>query len=169
MNCPKVQQLLSEHLDGELGTERAAGVERHLAHCPACAAEWRALRATVRMVGHLGRQECPVDLRPAVVRAVAREPLRRPAGMLLQRAFAVAVGGSAVLACLSLPLVLKSAVLTGAGSFSGVVQKPTPPPAAPLHIQYNMATVLGPTDGLLLALPTRRSEPMRGETGDDGR
>lgn len=168
MNCLKVQSLLSEHLDGNLSGERAESVDRHLEHCPACAAEWRALRATVRLVGHLGRLECPVDLRPAVVNAVARRPVRRAGSIYLQRALAVIVGGSAIAACLSLPVVLRTAALSDGTSFHRAA-RPVVAPAPPVHTQYKIATVLGPTDGLMLSLSSHQAVPAVGKAGDDAR
>ncbi|MGV3724896.1 MAG: anti-sigma factor family protein [Actinomycetota bacterium] len=169
MNCPKVQPLLSELLDGDLDAERTGAVERHLAQCPACAAEWRSLRATVRLVGHLGRQECPVDLRAAVLQSVAHTPARRPGPSFLQRAMAVTVGGSAVLACLSLPLVLQRASLQGGRSFTGILSQSVPVSMAPVHTEYDMATVLGPTDGLLLAVPARSAGSSKANGEDEAR
>lgn len=154
MNCHKVQTYLSEYLDGELDTERAGSLERHLEHCPACAAEWHSLRATVRLIGHMGRQECPVDLRASVLQAVTASPARRTRPSLFQRALAVSLGGSAILACLTLPVVLQRATLEGAG-LPGMLAQPYQPTPAPVHTEYDMATVLGPTDGLLLAIPAR--------------
>jgi len=157
MNCLKAQLLLSEHLDGDLDAERTGSLERHLEHCPACAAEWHSLRATVRLVGHLGRYDCPVDLRPAVLRSVSRAPVRPGRPSLLQRTLALTVGGSAVLVCLSLPLVLQRGVLRG-GGLSSALSQPAPA-ASPVHTEYDMATVLGHTDGLLLAIPARTERP----------
>jgi anti-sigma factor RsiW len=169
MNCPKVQLLLSELLDGDLDAERTDAMERHLAHCPACAAEWRSLRATVRLVGHLGRRECPVDLRAAVLQSVTRVPARRPGPSLLQRALAVSVGGGAMLACLSLPLVAQRAALRGGGGFAAILRPSAPTTVAPVHNEYDMATVLGPTDGLLLAVPARAARASDADLGDEAR
>ena len=45
MNCERVKELLlTDHLDGELGTEEARAVEQHLDACPAC----RSYQTTVR-------------------------------------------------------------------------------------------------------------------------
>lgn len=167
MNCPKVQPLLSEFLDGDLDAERTDAVERHLGHCPACAAEWHSLRATVRLVGHLGRRECPVDLRAAVLRGVTHTPARRPGPSLFQRAFAVTVGGSAILACLSMPLVLQRVSLQNGNAFSGLLRQSAPAAVTPVHTEYDMATVLGPTDGLLLAVPARAVGSSDADGGDE--
>jgi hypothetical protein len=166
MNCLKVQQLLSDYLDDELTSEVALPVERHLTNCPACAGEWESLRATVRMVGSLGSRECPVDLRGSVLSAISRTPERPAARTLLQRALAVTIGGSAMAACLALPIMIQRFPLRSGElpplSMSSSVKAEEPP----VHVQYNMATVLGSTDGLLLSLPARRagdnsSDPVR--------
>jgi anti-sigma factor RsiW len=153
MNCPKIQLLLSDYLDGELTAERAAAVEQHLDGCADCARLWKELRGTVRIVGHLGRQRCPVDLRGVVMQSVARTPARPAAAVLLRRLLVVTAGGGAVLASLASPLFLPHA----AARLSRTSDRPglTADEAliAPVHIQYNMANSLGTADGLLLSLP----------------
>lgn len=151
MNCPRIRPLLSDHLDGELNAERAEAVEQHLSGCPECACLWRELRGTVRVVAHLGRQRCPVDLRSSVVQAIAQPPARRAAGPMLRR-LATLAGGGAVLAGLLLPLLLQhpSSQLPSRRQPGSEAAQTV---AAPVHLQYNMATSLGTADGLLLSLP----------------
>lgn len=153
MNCPRIQPLLSDYLDGELNAERAAAVEHHLAECPDCSRLWQELRGTVRIVAHLGRQRCPVDLRPAVMQAVSRTPARPAAGLLLRRIVTAVAGGGAVIAGFALPFMLQH---SGAPLPSGdrLPGNGGPSLASPVHVQYNMATSLGTADGLLLSLPT---------------
>lgn len=50
MNCTETQDLLSDYIDDELAAGPRAHVDAHLAGCPACAAEHRALRRTVQFV-----------------------------------------------------------------------------------------------------------------------
>lgn len=153
MNCPKVQLLLSDYLDGELTVERAEAVEHHLEACAQCTHLWKELRGTVRMVGHLGRQRCPVDLRSAVMQSIVHTPAR-PAATLLARRFLVALaGGSAVLGTLALSLLPHSSIwLSDTGMKQGRTAAQSLP--VPVHVQYNMATSLGTADGLMLSLPT---------------
>jgi len=155
MNCPRIRPLLSDYLDGELSAERAEAVEQHLSGCPECTCLWRELRGTVRIVAHLGRQRCPVDLRSTVMQAVARPPARRVAGLLLRRILATLAGGSAVVASLLFPLVLQQSAgrLPIGGQADGEAAQSLP---APVHLQYNMATSLGTADGLLLSLPANQ-------------
>ena len=74
MRCSQVRTLLSDHLDGELTGLRERKVREHLCLCAACQAEWHVLRRTVRLVGQLGAERCPVDLSAEVMRAVAVPP-----------------------------------------------------------------------------------------------
>lgn len=155
MNCPRIQPLLSDYLDGELNAERAEAVEHHLSGCPRCANLLRELRGTVRIVAHLGRQRCPVDLRAAVVQSIARPPARRATGLLFRRLLAALAGGTAVAATLAFPLALQRSPghLTTGGQANG---ETIPSLVAPVHVQYNMATSLGTADGLLLSLPANQ-------------
>lgn len=152
MNCPRIQPLLSDYLDGELNAERAAVVEHHLAGCAECTQLWQELRGTVRIVAHLGRQRCPVDLRPAVMQAVSRTPVRPAGSLLIRRMVTVLAGGGAVAASLAFPFLLQQP----ASQVSGARHRDTslaPSLSTPVHLQYNMATSLGTADGLLLSLP----------------
>lgn len=151
MNCASIRSYLSDYLDGELAPDRSLVVDQHLASCMACTRLLEELRATVRLAGHLGRHTCPVDLRSSVLSAVAKRPARRPVHSFFRATLAVSVGGSMMLACLSLPLVLHRATLrTGADAAPALAAAPT----EPVHVQYDMANALGTTDGLLLSLPT---------------
>jgi hypothetical protein len=125
-------------------------VDHHLTGCGACARLLEELRGTVRLTGHLGRHTCPVDLRPAVLAAVAKRPAQRPVQTFFRATLAVSLGGSMMLACLSLPLVLqRTAFRTGPGAAAALAAAPS----EPVHVQYDMANALGTTDGLLLSLP----------------
>lgn len=160
MNCPKVQLLLSDYLDGELTSERATAVEQHLYGCAECTRLWRELRGTVRIVGHLGRQRCPVDLRSAVVQSVARTPAR-PASVVLRRVLVSLAGGSVVLASLALPLLLPHAAARLSSAADRRATAPEETLTAPVHVQYNMANSLGTADGLLLSLPAEPENALR--------
>jgi hypothetical protein len=60
MNCGEAEPLLSELLDGELSEETRAAIEAHIAGCERCAADYRALRRTVRFVRGRGA----IDIAP---------------------------------------------------------------------------------------------------------
>ncbi|MCC2671353.1 MAG: putative transrane anti-sigma factor [Armatimonadetes bacterium] len=156
MNCPSIRTLLSDYLDGELPAERHAAVDRHLLDCGGCSRLLSELRDTVRLTGHLGRHSCPVDLRAAVMSSVAARPARRPVHTFFRATLAISLGGSTMLACLSLPFMLQRAPLQTRPQDSPAV---TPLPAAPVHLQYDMAHGLGTTDGLLLSLSATKPRP----------
>jgi len=55
MRCRGVQGRLSAYRDGHLPAEEARAVGDHLASCVGCAERWRALRASLEMLGSLPR------------------------------------------------------------------------------------------------------------------
>lgn len=82
--CAEWEALLHASLDGELDAAHATAVERHLATCPACAAEMRRLE---RMHAVTAREEvrwrAPAALRTHLLAALAAEEARSvpaPAG-----------------------------------------------------------------------------------------
>jgi anti-sigma factor RsiW len=164
MKCKQLETLLSEYLDGELPAPQAERVRQHLAECPRCAERWNGLRRTVRLVGHLGRETCPVDLRAGVLAAVGEAPpaTRRsavPMGHLWRRS-----GWSAAAAVVAAGVAV--AVLHGGAPRPTALLHPALPLGSPapsrLHDQFSLATSLGTTDGLLLAMPARSlSHPTR--------
>ena len=50
MRCEEMRDLLDLHLDGELPTDTARKIERHLLRCPPCAHELHTLRQTRNML-----------------------------------------------------------------------------------------------------------------------
>jgi len=81
MTCDRIQELLSDYIDGELSSAGSLGVQSHLKRCMHCESEHQALRRTVQLVALFGRQEAPIDCREAVM-ARLREtprPVARPA------------------------------------------------------------------------------------------
>jgi len=156
MKCRDARGLLSDYVDGELPGAKAERLQRHLADCDGCRDEWEGLRRTVRLVAHLGRETCPVDLRARVVHAVsapyapgraARAPLALPVfGRWAGAGVALATGVVGWQLAISRPTA-------SVGSHA-----PAPGPAvavAGLHEQYGLANALGTADGLMLSLPTR--------------
>lgn len=66
MNCNNYKEQLSEYLDGQLAPASAQALEAHLSGCPACRAEFEALRQTVALVNGLPRLAAPADMQAMV-------------------------------------------------------------------------------------------------------
>jgi hypothetical protein len=62
MNCSDVETLLCDYVDGTLGPDRKAAVERHLAQCPACAEIARDSAAAVAFMDRAAEVETPPEL-----------------------------------------------------------------------------------------------------------
>lgn len=109
MRCPEVHSLLSEFLDGALPERRAYRVQAHLDTCAACDSRWQSLRRTVRVVGTMGREACPFDLRQNVMRdvALAGPPAHRGPGM----PWRAMLGGFAAVGAASLAIVLAPVIM----------------------------------------------------------
>ena len=154
MKCSQVQTSLSEYLDGGLGPVQGAHVREHLDHCEGCAAQWRALRQTVRLVAHLGNEKCPVDLRASVALAVQERTVRAARRPLFLSPRVLSGGGAFVAAATVLTGFVLLKPQMASGTLPRNVQQVQAAVAAqiPVHDQYNLATGLGTTDGLLLSL-----------------
>ena len=82
MDCERIRERITAHLDGALAPEDAETVSAHLADCPDCAAEAEALKATADL---LGAWDLPLetdaaaaaDLADRVLAAAAARPDRR--------------------------------------------------------------------------------------------
>jgi anti-sigma factor RsiW len=74
MTCKRIRRNLSAFLDGEVTQDEAGRIERHLASCPGCCDEARALTITYQLL-----ECCPRALRPGVrsIQVPAEAPLRR--------------------------------------------------------------------------------------------
>lgn len=154
MKCSQVQTSLSEYLDGGLSPVQGAHVREHLDRCEGCAAQWRALRQTVRLVAHLGHEKCPVDLRASVAVAIQGQSIgatRRPSFLNVR---ALSGGGAALAAAAVLTVFVLVKPQMASGTLPRQVQEVQAAVTAqiPIHDQYNLATGLGTTDGLLLSL-----------------
>ena len=62
MNCSDLETLLCDYVDGTLGPDRKAAVERHLAQCPACAEMARDSAAAVAFMERAAEVEPPPEL-----------------------------------------------------------------------------------------------------------
>jgi len=73
LRCPQAKQLFSPYLDGAVtGTEMLA-LQNHCAHCPACHAEYLALRQTQQLLMNVSRPKPPADLGLKLRLAASRE------------------------------------------------------------------------------------------------
>lgn len=83
MNCEQIKDLLlTDHLDGELGTEEMTAVQRHLDACPACRAYQVSVRtAAVGPFASLAPLQPPATLWQRIITVIraespgVREPL----------------------------------------------------------------------------------------------
>jgi anti-sigma factor RsiW len=74
MRCAETARWLDEHIDGTLSPRVATAVERHLAECPRCLSEERALRAVVLAARALPASRPPRrDLWPEVAMRLSAE------------------------------------------------------------------------------------------------
>jgi RNA polymerase sigma-70 factor (ECF subfamily) len=66
--CPDVVGLLSRHLEGEIGPEACAEMERHVAGCPRCLSACESLRETLRLC----RASPPPEVHPSLQESIRR-------------------------------------------------------------------------------------------------
>jgi RNA polymerase sigma-70 factor (ECF subfamily) len=64
--CPDVARLLSRHLEGEIGPEDCADMERHVAACNRCRARCASLRETLRVCGASPTPAVPAHLQASI-------------------------------------------------------------------------------------------------------
>jgi RNA polymerase sigma-70 factor (ECF subfamily) len=64
--CPDVVSLLSRHLEGEIGPDACAEMERHVAACPRCQAACDSLRQTLRLCGATPPPDVPETLKESI-------------------------------------------------------------------------------------------------------
>jgi anti-sigma factor RsiW len=167
MKCSHIQSVLSEYLDGQLSHVQATQVERHLTACDQCQSHWRLLRKTVRLVGHLGHEKCPVDLRATVTQATQRHRVRP------RRVFTTPMAAATGVAAGLFGLVLAFGLLRtpfGHGTAPAHLASGEPAVIAEaiepsVHDQYDLAAGMGSVDGLLLALPSERKHSGRASGG----
>ena len=77
-SSPHPREMLHELVDGRLAGEERAGVERHLASCPACRQELEVLRATKQAAGRTFAAAAPPPDLDSRVRAALDAEDRRP-------------------------------------------------------------------------------------------
>ena len=64
--CPDVVGLLSRHLEGEIGSDACAEMERHVAACPRCQAACDSLRQTLRLCSSTPSPDVPEPLKQSI-------------------------------------------------------------------------------------------------------
>lgn len=65
LSCEEALEQMSQALDSPLTGEEQGELEAHLACCPACRADWAALRELHQAWGSWRRLRCPRALRTA--------------------------------------------------------------------------------------------------------
>jgi predicted anti-sigma-YlaC factor YlaD len=71
LTCRELCEFVADYLAGELGSERRALVEEHLAECPECHAYLRSYAGSMRLVKDTYDTEpAPVDVPERLVRAI---------------------------------------------------------------------------------------------------
>jgi RNA polymerase sigma-70 factor (ECF subfamily) len=68
--CPDVVELLSRHLEGDIGRDTCAEMERHVAACPGCHAACESLRQTLRLCESTPLPEVPEALQQSIRRGI---------------------------------------------------------------------------------------------------
>jgi len=79
MRCRKAYKRMSAYLDGELSAGERTGVEVHLAHCRACAAEYQSLREVRRLLSGTERFVAPTGFSRRVMARTEPAPRSFPA------------------------------------------------------------------------------------------
>jgi RNA polymerase sigma-70 factor (ECF subfamily) len=68
--CPDVVELLSRHLEGEIGRDACAEMERHVVACSRCHAACESLRHTLRLCGSTPAPDVPEALQQSIRRGI---------------------------------------------------------------------------------------------------
>jgi RNA polymerase sigma-70 factor, ECF subfamily len=68
--CPDVVELLSRHLEGDIGRDTCAEMERHVAACSGCHAACESLRQTLRLCESTPVPEVPEALQQSIRRGI---------------------------------------------------------------------------------------------------
>src|SRR5437762_3019612 len=90
MHCSEMRELLPLHLYGDLPPEQAAGVDKHVAECPACRRDRDALQAARRILDAVPGPAVHVDLSRIYARSSRLQQRRLRRWQFAAAAFAVA-------------------------------------------------------------------------------
>jgi len=103
-DCKRIENTLSDYVDGLSEAEKRTQLEQHLQSCANCAEALRQTRALVQAAGQLGGRKAPIDLWPAVRQ---RLPVHAPRRLwFAQWAWRPAVALPSMLAVLAAGLLL---------------------------------------------------------------
>jgi predicted anti-sigma-YlaC factor YlaD len=69
LNCQEVVELVTEYLEGALGSRASARFERHLAGCPDCRAYVEQMRGTLGVIAQVEPEALDPRLRDELVEA----------------------------------------------------------------------------------------------------
>jgi len=78
MTCPQIQNRLPDYSVENLPARQREEIASHLETCPACAAEWRRLQASWRLLERTAVPEPPPGMWRAVEARIAARRVRRP-------------------------------------------------------------------------------------------
>jgi len=73
LQCLQAKQLFSPYLDGAVTGAEMLALQNHFAQCPACHAEYQALRRTQQLLANVARPKAPADLGLRLRLAISRE------------------------------------------------------------------------------------------------
>jgi predicted anti-sigma-YlaC factor YlaD len=111
MRCEQASEMMSARLDGRLDSTEIALLEKHLAGCSACQAEWRRLQALDGLLASASMVRAPAPLRVLVLARLSRRDQARRA----------IVGGTALaLATAALALLALAPALLGLLDATGI-------------------------------------------------
>src|SRR6185436_7641762 len=68
--CPDVVEVLSRHLEGDIGRDKCAEMERHVAACSSCHAACESLRQTLRLCEAAPAPAVPESLQQSIRRGI---------------------------------------------------------------------------------------------------
>lgn len=69
LTCSELVELVTEYLEGGLGTDDAERFEEHLTLCPACVAHFDQMRATVEATSRLRESDLTPELADGLLTA----------------------------------------------------------------------------------------------------
>ncbi len=75
--CPDVVDLLSRHLEGDIGPDACAEMEKHVTACPRCQADCDSLKQTLRLCGSTPSPDVPDALKDTIRQGIRALLARR--------------------------------------------------------------------------------------------
>lgn len=82
MNCDDCQNQFSDFIDAEISLNLAASLEKHLATCPSCAAEWQHFQETIHTLHSFPSQKVPADFIIGMNEKLDAHPISKLRGWL---------------------------------------------------------------------------------------